>query len=451
MLGFYVQPTAKVIRRQDLCLKSHQKGWRSPGSNSQPLVYKASCLTTTPWRLLRGPTVRTGQGKEVGLLGESSILKPTGNKDVPSNAQIVNINVITGGNEDYSFFSPAQDTHQSYGDVFEYSFPEYFPDPVYNQALIPPSKELPTNEIFDVDFEGVVKTPKIGKILMYPTVMPNSGTWTEGKKGTLQYIYNSDDTSSSTTGVAVLPYNDHLHTDYAIARDGFPKPFMVYCVSKGRQKVLGDFIQEHLYVQSTSARMKPIDHWMFDEFCQNVRPIWAKIYYPAHSTVGVSQMQSVYLSDATQASVPAPGEDLKQNGFEWRSREFHRFQDYGGQLTAADSYATRLLFGSLGPYSMECFHFARFRIYYQPTKVKADTLYFQSQQEFVFEQFRGSRKEYGTPPWENESRGALVDAEFKGVVTCQKGTVDYFEDGKINKRDDKTNVLQDEAHNNSWY
>ena len=29
-LGFYVTPTAKVIRRRDLGLKSHPKDWRSP-------------------------------------------------------------------------------------------------------------------------------------------------------------------------------------------------------------------------------------------------------------------------------------------------------------------------------------------------------------------------------------------------------------------------------------
>ena len=52
MLGFYVPPTAKVIRRRDLGLKSHPKDWRSPGSNSRPLVYKASSFTTTPRRLL---------------------------------------------------------------------------------------------------------------------------------------------------------------------------------------------------------------------------------------------------------------------------------------------------------------------------------------------------------------------------------------------------------------
>ena len=37
VLGFYVSPTAKVIRRSDLGLKSHLKDWRSPGSNSRPL------------------------------------------------------------------------------------------------------------------------------------------------------------------------------------------------------------------------------------------------------------------------------------------------------------------------------------------------------------------------------------------------------------------------------
>ena len=52
VLGFYVLPTAKVIRRRDLDLKSHPKDWRSPGSNSRPLDNKASGLTTTPRRLL---------------------------------------------------------------------------------------------------------------------------------------------------------------------------------------------------------------------------------------------------------------------------------------------------------------------------------------------------------------------------------------------------------------
>ena len=51
VLGFNVPPTAKVIRRRDLGLKSHPKDWRSPGSNSGPLVYKAGSLTARPRRL----------------------------------------------------------------------------------------------------------------------------------------------------------------------------------------------------------------------------------------------------------------------------------------------------------------------------------------------------------------------------------------------------------------
>ena len=46
MFGFYVPPTAKVIRRQDLGLKSHPKDRRGPGSNSGTLVYKADSLTS---------------------------------------------------------------------------------------------------------------------------------------------------------------------------------------------------------------------------------------------------------------------------------------------------------------------------------------------------------------------------------------------------------------------
>ena len=60
VLGFYVPPTSKVIRRRDLGLKSHPKDWRSPGSNSRPLVYKAGGLTTTPRRLLFLPALLQG-------------------------------------------------------------------------------------------------------------------------------------------------------------------------------------------------------------------------------------------------------------------------------------------------------------------------------------------------------------------------------------------------------
>ena len=47
---FYTLPTAKVIRRWSPGLKSHPKDWRSPGSNSGPLVYKAGSLTARPRR-----------------------------------------------------------------------------------------------------------------------------------------------------------------------------------------------------------------------------------------------------------------------------------------------------------------------------------------------------------------------------------------------------------------
>ena len=42
VLGFNVPPTAKVIRRWDIGLKSHLNDWRSRGSNLRPMVSKAS-------------------------------------------------------------------------------------------------------------------------------------------------------------------------------------------------------------------------------------------------------------------------------------------------------------------------------------------------------------------------------------------------------------------------
>ena len=41
VLGIYVPPTAMVIRRRDLGLKSHLKDRKSPGSNPRLLDYKA--------------------------------------------------------------------------------------------------------------------------------------------------------------------------------------------------------------------------------------------------------------------------------------------------------------------------------------------------------------------------------------------------------------------------
>ena len=71
MLVFYVPPTAKVICRRDLGLKSHPKDWRSPGSNSPPLVYKACSLTTTPRRLLVDDKIEcTNFGKLLSDCGE---------------------------------------------------------------------------------------------------------------------------------------------------------------------------------------------------------------------------------------------------------------------------------------------------------------------------------------------------------------------------------------------
>ena len=82
MLGFYVPPTAKVIWRRDLGLKSHPKDWRSPGSNSGPLVYKAGSLTARPRRLLN-----------VGCKGVY-ITRTCYHDVVPVDVQIPNLNTV---------------------------------------------------------------------------------------------------------------------------------------------------------------------------------------------------------------------------------------------------------------------------------------------------------------------------------------------------------------------
>ena len=51
VLGYNVLPTAQVIRRLDLDLKSHPKDWKKLWSNPRTLVYKANTLITKSQRL----------------------------------------------------------------------------------------------------------------------------------------------------------------------------------------------------------------------------------------------------------------------------------------------------------------------------------------------------------------------------------------------------------------
>ena len=41
MLGYFVSPTANVIRRQNIVSVSLSKDWRSPESNSRPVSLQA--------------------------------------------------------------------------------------------------------------------------------------------------------------------------------------------------------------------------------------------------------------------------------------------------------------------------------------------------------------------------------------------------------------------------
>lgn len=410
----------------------------------------------------RRAMVGTSKQKTYGDLGERQTLKPVGNKDVPSDARIVNIHIIGNGQHDMSELYPADGDKQQYGDVFEYQLPEYYQDPLTREAMIPPDKMLPTNEIYDVDFDGYAKTPDLGNIVVYDNYITNDQTGWDVAKG--KPITGRSAAIAGNT-VDVDPVSAAYAMQYRLlGKSNTPRPFFLYVVGKGKQKVLGEWIQHYTvkggvsHSSATEGQMVPIDSWLFDRFCAEVKPVWAKLFMPTVSDITVGHMMSVTGGPSFNQPdlVPLPDQPLQHTGFEWKTREFHRNQDYGGQLTATDSYARKLLIGNMGTVNMDVFHFARFRIYYQPTKVQADTLYFQSQQEFIFEQFRGDRHEYGKPSWQDIAiepgqTETLTDAKFKGVVTCQEGTITYFKDGALRGHTSTTNVLIEDAETGQWY
>ena len=390
---------------------------------------------------------RPGESK-YGLLGEGQILKPVGNRDIPKGAQIANVNIIGNITRDFSDLYPTDDLHKSYGSIFEFEFPDYFEDPLFNEAIIPPTKLMPTNEIYDIDFEGEVKTPDPGMTVYYDEMVPLADAWTAGA-GRTKLSLTQEVTAIGTT--VSMASKDQNFWEEIRANKTLPQPFMVFCVGKGKQKQLGDFIEKYSTTTAAQSRLNPVTPWLFDRFCLEVRPVWAKHYNPSSDSIMQRFSQFVAKTDTIRESIPIASNPIKIPNFKWNTREFHRFQDFGGQLCAVDSYARKLLMGVLGQYNADVFNFMRFRIYYQPTKVKADTLFFQSQQEFVFEQFRGDRHEYGVTDFDGKQNERLTDAIFNGVVTCQKGSINYYKGGVLSAFNAATNSIQDSAETDHWY
>lgn len=389
---------------------------------------------------------------------EDKTWKPIYNKDVPSNADMVNMIVISEDDplDADTYFAVAK---KDYGDVLQYDLPSC---PQVCDTQILPNTMINTNHIYDVDVEVTLKNPEPVKKPVVFEPAPKSDTRTPGST---QVAKNSGDLTwfsrnivgTQALGVSVAAAAWKQFTTKRI-------PFCIYVLSKQKQKELGDWIAE--YSKDTNAPVRKrlggiegLTPWLFDRFCYEVKPMFAKYFY-WQSDSRQFIYEGVFAGDANadtdNANLPMPGESPRENGGKWFSREFHRRMDESN-LTPSDSYANKLLVGTLGSYFNQA-QYVGLKVYYKPTKVNAQTLYFQENQQFQLPAYRGSRFEYGKyVDWyedkvtdKDSKLIELEDATFRGVITANQGKLAYLANGKKNGTDDATNILQDTA-TGTWY
>ena len=204
---------------------------------------------------------------------------------------------------------------------------------------------LPTNEIYDVDFEGLVKTPDLGVSTLYDDVVDAADAWGHGRDKSVISLNDNPAAPGPTftqRHVDNVKYSnvDIINNDLELR---MPYPFMIFVVGEGKQKVLGDWIAKYSLPTAAGAKegqLTNITSWIFDRFCNEVRPIWAKHFIPRH--ISLQHKYYAQVSSGGQTQQYFLPECCPNISFEWAATEFHRYQDYGGQLTATDTYARKL-------------------------------------------------------------------------------------------------------------
>lgn len=375
------------------------------------------------------------------------ILEPVFNKDIPSDAELAQINIL--GSEFNAFAAP--DAVQQYGCTLQYKFPDY-PENM-QLGTYGPDSTVYTNQIFDINIDTTIH-PHIfhpeGNQLSKTPVATDWDKFT----GTV-----STSQGASSTGAQVYYYADDA---YVFPQSQFLN-FFVYVVPKSRQRLLGDWIQRNLagdndvsgYQQGQLKHTKNgVTTWQFDDFCDAVRPIFARYCY-WESTAVTSHDYLKYRDGVhTDRKMRDPRQGSVIDMGEVKNRDFHLFAGTE-EMHPTDAYASKLLIGTMGPFSTNIFSYCHLDIIYKKVAVKASELYWRNHQPELGPVIsRGSRRAYGNADWDiTQSFGSLSGQNnINGVLACSVGDLDVYEGGKLNKKDDKTNILLDTTTSSGdWY
>lgn len=356
------------------------------------------------------------------------ILTPVFNRDIPADCKLVDI-ICVGDSFSSSTDTPAIMGKQVYGSTMLYQFPE-----LENCPPSSPKARLKTNHIYDVNVECDIKVPADQAQPL--STQPTAATPQAGSGDFL------DTTGNKTKWIM----------EYLTPGENIFKSFILYVVPASRQKDLGDWIQAN----SSGGKLKinntdGVTAWQFDDFCHQVRPIYAR--YCFWHRMAVVNEDYFFMSDKTGNSErmknPYNSNIIAQG--EYRHRDFHL---YAGKehLTPTDYFANKLFIGTLGDRSLATFRFLRLNIFYKEESVCASDLYWQNQNMYLPQSLQGSRREYGIPDWDSSkpSRGPITDQSLLGVTTSSVGNFEPFADGRLNALSAATNVLQDESLG-TWY
>lgn len=384
-----------------------------------------------------------------GDISENAILKPIYNKDIPSKAELTDVIYVADKKSIRYAASTTGPTKKDYGDILLYKFPKC--EQVCPLTSLTEKTMLPTHHIYDVDMYCQMKS----EMPIYKDRYFDIGTATSlGLKYT-------EDTAAKTQSYELSAQSDSDENRW----DEFVKGkrnYIFFVCSDAKRKELGDWIEENKNNQVAGEYYlgdKEIGAtaWLFDRFCKEMKPMYARYVHWHTDTVSyVGTAGFKHGAGATKDVVlPVPEASSVQTTGHYEYRDFHRRMDESN-LTPSDTYANQLLIGSLCGSFTACQHL-RIRIYYNQTKVSASTLYFQQNREFQMPVWSGCRVEYGSAdffPGTDKRADAkthqLEDAGMDGVLTCNIGNIEYFQNGKKKLITDETNILQDES-DGKWY
>ena len=401
-------------------------------------------------------------GNEVfGNESEALLYKPVYNRDIPSSAKLVDINVISNRdtiNKANITVKSSNKKYKDYGDILLYEFPKC--EQTCPLTALTEKTMLPTNEIYDVDFFCQMK-PQVPIISI---VNADEGSTGETSERVTALTKDASDIVGKWGTVLQSTTLDLNEKDYYEFQDR-QRSYIFFAMSDSKRKEFGDWIEKYKSGDGSTTywlghKTEGATPWFFDRFCKEMKPMfarharWVTTNTNLTSTAYYKRTGSQPNSATSPHEIPFEGTVTSLEG-RWEFRDFHRRMNQEN-LTPTDTYATNLLIGSLCG-GLNAVQQASFKIYYSPTKVNASTLYFQQNKDFQRPVWQGDRIEYGAEDFFpdadariGKSTQVLEVAKFQGVITSSIGKTEYFENGKKAEISAKTNILQDTG-NTSWY